>query len=88
MILDVPFLTDPEANVAGGDAIATVNAFANAIGDFAHYEQNFQDGVAIYPGDERCNRSPDTPHSKWHQQSAVGLMDLVYVADQVHSLTV
>ncbi len=42
----------------------------------------------IYPGDFRCNRQTDTPHSKWHLQSAVGLMDLVYLADYVHGLTV
>jgi len=45
----------------------------------------FQDGYRIYPGDERCNR--EINHSKWHLMSGVGLLDLVYVCENVLRLT-
>ena len=39
----------------------------------------------IYPGDEWCN--PIEPHSKWHVESAVGLLDLVYLTDNLYRVT-
>ena len=45
----------------------------------------FQDGSMIYPGDDRCN--PEINHSKWHLMSGVGLLDLVYVCENVLRLT-
>ena len=45
----------------------------------------FQDGYAIYPGDGWCNRQ--YPHAKWHLQSGVGLLDLVYICDNILNLT-
>ena len=45
----------------------------------------FQEGRDIYPGDVWCN--PQIPHAKWHLQSGVGLLDLVYICDNVLKLT-
>jgi hypothetical protein len=50
---------------------------------FTHFF--FQDGVNIYPGEQWCNRL--SPHAKWHAQSAVGLLDLVYLADFINGVT-
>ena len=86
----------------GAELIPYVNAFANRLNDFTFYEQNFQvrqfycamtvivemivkDGHLIYPGDEWCN--PQQPHSKWHLQSGIGLLDLVYLCDNMYQLT-
>ena len=44
-----------------------------------------KDGHLIYPGDEWCN--PQQPHSKWHLQSGIGLLDLVYLCDNMYQLT-
>ncbi len=85
--LNVPFITDPEANVRGAELIPIVNGFANSLNDYTYYEQRFQDGYDIYPGDYACNRGALTPHSKWHLESALGLMDLVYLADHVYGIT-
>lgn len=83
--LDIPFVFDPEANVRGNELIPVVNAFANRLNDFTFYEENFQNGTAIYPGDAWCNNQE--AHSKWHVQSAIGLLDLVYLCDNINGLT-
>ena len=44
-----------------------------------------KDGHLIYPGDDWCN--PQQPHSKWHLQSGIGLLDLVYLCDNMYQLT-
>merc|ERR1712061_670723 len=84
-ILDIPFVFDPEANIKGNELIPVVNAFANRLNDFTFYEENFQNGTLIYPGDGWCNNQE--AHSKWHVQSAVGLLDLVYLCDTINGLT-
>ena len=38
----------------------------------------------IYPGDNFCRVNQS--HSKWHEESANGLLDLVYAADQMKAL--
>ena len=40
----------------------------------------------IYPGDTWCNPS-QYAHAKWHHESAVGLLDLIYTCDNVFRLT-
>jgi hypothetical protein len=81
-----PFLFEPEANIKGAELIPKVNAFANRLNTYTFYEQNFQDAISIFPGDYRCNR--EQPHTKWHTESAVGLLDLLYMCDFIHSLTI
>ena len=44
-----------------------------------------QNGTALYPGDVWCNNQE--AHSKWHVQSAIGLLDLVYLCDNINGLT-
>ena len=46
---------------------------------------NNQNGTALYPGDTWCNNQE--AHSKWHVQSAIGLLDLVYLCDNINGLT-
>lgn len=38
---------------------------------------------AIYPGQEWCRVKHTAPHAKWHDESANGLMDLGYLANEV-----
>lgn len=47
---------------------------------------SWQNGTGIYPGDFWCNL--ENPHSKWHLQSAAGLTDLVFLADDVFRITI
>ena len=44
-----------------------------------------QNVTALYPGDTWCNNQE--AHSKWHVQSAIGLLDLVYLCDNINGLT-
>ena len=50
-----------------------------------YLKRTFQEGRDIYPGDVWCN--PQIPHAKWHLQSGMGLLDLVYICDNVLKLT-
>ena len=50
-----------------------------------HRTKLFQDGKKVYPGDTWCQ--PQQAHAKWHAQSAVGLLDLIYLADEINRLT-
>ena len=50
-----------------------------------HTYQILQRGIKVYPGDGGCNRR--LPHAKWHVQSGLGLLDLVYLCDNIYELT-
>ena len=47
--------------------------------------KTLQDGKNVYPGAKWCQ--PQQAHAKWHAQAAVGLLDLVYLADEINRLT-
>jgi len=76
---------DPEVNVLGAAFMSTVNGIANYLNSFPVLDEPLQSGYGIYPGDSWCN--PQEPHSKWHVESANGLMDLMMLADSVYKLT-
>ena len=55
---------------------------------YEHFEfspPSYQNGTLLYPGDAWCNNQE--AHSKWHVQSAIGLLDLVYLCDTINGLT-
>jgi len=76
---------DPEVNVLGAAFMSTVNSLANYLNSFPVLSDPLQSGYGVYPGDTWCN--PQEPHSKWHVESANGLMDLMMLADSVFRLT-
>jgi len=76
---------DPEVNRLGAAAMASVNQIADWLTSFPTLDPDLPAGYGTYPGDLRCN--PVEPHSKWHVQSANGLMDLMLLADSVFKLT-
>ena len=44
--------------------------------------------VTVYPRtDARCRLEPTAPHAKWHEMSANGLLDLMFLSDDMHALT-
>jgi hypothetical protein len=55
-----------------------LNALANRITGFKHADQEFQDGIDVYPGDTKCRA--EQPHSIWHEQSGNGLVDMALVS--------
>jgi len=76
---------DPEVNILGAAAIVTINKLADSLEDFPTLDMALQTGYGTYPGDSWCN--PQEPHSKWHVESANGLMDLMMLADNIFRLT-
>ena len=76
---------DPEVNILGAAFMSTVNGLANWLNSFPVLSPALQTGYGVYPGDLWCN--PQEPHSKWHVESANGLMDLMLLADSVYKMT-
>jgi hypothetical protein len=42
------------------------------------------DAKNLYPGDAHCRTH--SPHALWHEESANGLLEIVFVADYIHSI--
>jgi len=38
----------------------------------------------VYPGDDKCRGT--SPHALWHEESANGLLEIVFLADTVAGL--
>jgi len=84
-LTDNELFLDPEVNQIGASFMVTINSLADYLTDFPTLDNSLQRGYGIYPGEEWCN--PQEPHSKWHVESANGLMDLMMLADNVYRLT-
>jgi hypothetical protein len=76
-------LYDATWNVFGAHLIPAVNSLANKLTGFEHADPTIQKSEAIYPGQEWCRVKHTAPHAKWHDESANGLMDLGYLANDV-----
>ena len=74
-----------KVNILGAAFMSTVNGLANWLNSFPVLSPALQSGYGVYPGDVWCN--PQEPHSKWHVESANGLMDLMMLADSVYRIT-
>lgn len=72
-------------NSWGSGFLTSLNRNAQYLNNFDYFNQDLQDGRNIYPGDTWCNDA--IPHAKWHLQSAVGSLDLVYLADEFFRIT-
>ena len=74
-----------KVNILGAAFMSSVNGLANWLNSFPVLSPALQSGYGVYPGDVWCN--PQEPHSKWHVESANGLMDLMMLADSVYRMT-
>merc|ERR1712215_172152 len=84
-LTDSEIFLDPEVNILGASAIVSINKLADWLTDFPMLDPELQTGYGTYPGDDWCN--PQEPHSKWHVESANGLMDLMMLSDNMFRLT-
>ena len=66
-----------------------VNALGNFLTGYVHTDQGVQDCVGVYPADDRCRiqGGADGSHAKWHEQNGNGLLDLMFVCDDVLRVT-
>jgi hypothetical protein len=78
-----PWLDSKGANKIGATVMPLVNALADELTGYDHGVE-VRTGVGIYPDAKRCRGQE--PHSKWHEESAVGLTDLVYLTDDIDYL--
>ena len=61
-----------------------VNAIADDITHFPIDDDNVRLAKDVYPGAAKCRLQQ--AHSIWHEESAAGLLELVYVADYINSV--
>jgi hypothetical protein len=84
ILTDNPIFLSECLNEIGYEYLPIVNTRLNEINTFDYFNLDFQNGTDVYPGDFWCN--PVIPHAKWHLESAVGLLDLTYLADYMFVL--
>jgi len=72
-------------NQLGADLIPLINGIANNLVSFPVYDQDMEDGINTYPGWEWCNY--DYAHSKYHVEFGPGMVDSLFLADSINSIT-
>ena len=76
-------------NEIGYDVLPLINDLANTATSFHQNNINFQEGKNLYPGEFVCNRGGDNgenKHPKWHLQTAISVLDVIYVSDEIHRI--
>lgn len=68
----------------GGGLLPDVNAFANKFSGFAQTDANVEESFEVYPGDDQCRNY--SPHAIWHEESANGLLEIVFLADGINHI--
>jgi hypothetical protein len=76
-----PYLRSESANRFGGELMPLVNLLADSLTGYYH-PADVRTGVEVYPGDSVCRNL--VAHAKWHEESANGLVDLIYLTDDTH----
>ena len=69
----------------GAKHISKINSIADWFTGFEQTDYNVNESVNVYPGQSFCKTTQ--AHSIWHEQSANGLLDLIYLCDYTNYLT-
>jgi hypothetical protein len=77
------WLTSPEANQIGGAIIQEINLIGDYLTGYWH-PLYVRSSIGVYAGNALCKSL--VAHAKWHEQSANALVDLIFVADDMHNL--
>lgn len=79
----------PRINELGAFLMPYVNALGNFLTGYTHTDAGVQDCIDVYPADTRCRiqGGADGSHAKWHEQNGNGLLDLMFVCDDMFSVT-
>ena len=87
-VIEWAHIYGPAANRVGATLMPAANRLANLLTGFQHSDRAVQECAdSVYPAAARCRLEEQAPHSKWHEMSANGLLDLVFLADDMRSLT-
>lgn len=60
------------------------NEVSTKISGFAQTDEAVVNAKNVYPGDSQCRGS--SPHALWHEESANGLLEIVFLADYMNLL--
>ena len=60
------------------------NALSVQISGVADTDDAVKNAKNLYPGDAHCRTH--SPHALWHEESANGLLEIVFLADYVHGV--
>ena len=82
VVAGADYLFNDNVNRLGGIAMPAVNALANALTGYDHADADGQASINVYPGDLAC-RVGKSPHAKWQEESGLGLVDLMFLLDDV-----
>lgn len=69
----------------GGENIATITGIANMLTGFPQTDLDVNTSHNVYPGSKWCN--VHSSHSIWHEASANGLLDLVFITNHINTIT-
>jgi hypothetical protein len=61
-----------------------INGLSTSLTAFNYTNQNLQMGNDMYPGQDWCKKT--SPHAIWHHQTAIALVDFVYLADEMNRI--
>lgn len=81
---DNDFFLRPDVNEIGAALLPIVNVLATQLTTFEYSTNTFQTGVDFYPGQDGC--SSWDPHSKWHLETGIALVDFVFLSDELYRL--
>jgi len=81
----IPGFKSPIVIQIGGHMTSVVNFIADVFTMFPQTDQEVNKSEHVYPGQSTCKYQQG--HSIWHEMSANGLLDLVYLCDYIHALT-
>jgi hypothetical protein len=61
------------------------NEMASRISQFPQTDENVNNAKNVYPGDDQCRNF--SPHALWHEESAAGFLEIIFLADTVNFVT-
>ena len=74
------WIDDAESNLRGAELMPVLNGYLNELSGIQYSDTAFQTSVESYPGDVQCRNT--WGHSKWHEQSGLGLVDLFFLSQE------
>jgi len=82
--IPLPELYHTLPNEFGAFILPYWNGVSSKISGFPQTDMNVANAKNVYPGDDKCRGF--SPHALWHEESANGLLEIVFLADTVAGL--
>ena len=82
--IPLPFLYNSVGQGIGALIMPYWNDLAWLISGVKQTDKSVNTATSLYPGDSMCRKF--SPHALWHEESANGLLDLVFLTDYIHEI--